>query len=139
MQLVVDELTSVPHTDDGQSKSLSVWATPWSNEIAFWAFMKRPAALAKIYAAIPEGIDILVSHQPPFGYGDRVRDYSGRTEHAGSRELRRAIERVRPKLVICGHIHEGHGVYELDGIPIYNVGVVDERYELVHEPTVIDL
>lgn len=56
----------------------------------------------------------------------------------GSRELLAAIDRVRPKLVICGHIHDGHGQYEYDGIPIHNVTVVDEQYRIAHPVTLID-
>jgi Icc-related predicted phosphoesterase len=101
--------------------------------------MKKPSELMAVYSAIPKGIDILVSHQPPHGYGDVIFNIDGRSEHIGSRELFAAIERVRPRLVICGHIHEGHGCYEHQGIPIYNVRVVDEAYRPVHAPTVIDL
>ena len=104
-----------------------------------WAFMKAPRELDAVYAEIPEGIDILISHQPPYGFGDRCLDLgSGKVEHLGSRELLMAIQRVRPKLVICGHIHDGYARTEYDGIPIYNVSVVDEQYRLVHPPTVID-
>ncbi len=93
----------------------------------------------EVYAQIPEGIDILVSHQPPYGYGDRYFDVgSGKVEHLGSPELLAAIDRVRPKLAICGHIHDGYGRTEYDGIVIYNVTLVDEQYRLVHAPTVID-
>jgi Icc-related predicted phosphoesterase len=138
LQIVVDGETSVPFV--GLSRSLRIWATPWSNAFMDWAFMKKPEELAEIYAAIPVGIDILVSHQPPFGYGDlSVLRGAGQSEHHGSRELLATIKRVRPKLVICGHIHEGHGRYEYDGIPIYNVSVVDEQFRLVHEPTMIVL
>jgi hypothetical protein len=143
LQIVVDHITHVPSpTSNGQGPegAVSIWATPWSNEFMGWAFMKEPARLAKIYEAIPAGIDILVSHQPPYGHGGRTFDPdSGKVVQLGSRELLAAVERIRPKLVICGHIHGGHGRYEHRGIPIYNVSVVDEQYRLVHEPTVIEL
>jgi hypothetical protein len=138
LQIVVDEAACVPRSGR-QSASISVWATPWSNQFMKWAFMKEPAELAGVYATIPIGVDILVSHQPPFGYGDRsAESTSGRTVHLGSHELLGAIDRVRPKLVICGHIHNGYGRDEYAGIPIYNVSVVDELYRLVHQPTEID-
>jgi 3',5'-cyclic AMP phosphodiesterase CpdA len=139
LQILVDAGTTVPASGDHDS-AVTVWAMPWSNRFLDWAFMKPPRELAAIYAAIPAHIDILISHQPPYGYGDRHVDAgSGRVEHLGSRELLAAIDRVRPKLVICGHIHDGHGRADHAGIPIYNVSVVDEQYRLTYPPTWIDL
>lgn len=138
LQILVDEGTSVPASDEADG-AIAVWATPWSNQFMNWAFMKVPEDLEAVYAEIPEGIDILISHQPPYGYSDRCFDVgSGTVQHLGSRELMKAIERVRPKLVICGHIHDGYGRTDYDGIPIYNVSIVDEQYRVAHPPTVID-
>jgi len=120
-------------------REVTVWGSPWSSWCGEWAFMASPAALAGTYAQIPSGTDIIVSHSPAYGYGDEIVVSGGRREHLGSHELLSAIERVRPKLVVCGHIHEGHGRYDHDGIPIVNVSVVDERYRMVHATTVIDL
>jgi Icc-related predicted phosphoesterase len=137
-QILVDEATMVP-SNGKAGEQISVWATPWSNQFMTWAFMKPPGELEAVYAQIPEGVDILVSHQPPYGYGDRsLKMGSRQVEHLGSRELLEALDRVRPKLVICGHIHDGYGRSEYDAIPICNVSVVDDQYRLVHPPTVID-
>ncbi len=139
LQIVVDCSSWVPSTGDS-GRSISVWATPWSRLFMNWAFMKPETGLAEVYEAIPAGIDILVTHQPPYGYGDRVTNARpGEEEHLGSHELLSAIERIKPRLVICGHIHSGHGYFEHAGIPIYNVSVVNDHYELVRSPTVIDI
>lgn len=139
LQIVVDASTSVPATR-AERRPISVWATPWSSQYMNWAFMKSRAELAEVYAAIPEGVDILVSHQPPHGYGDRyVDEQSGAIEQLGSHELRAAIERVKPRLVICGHLHGGHGCFAHRGTSIYNVSVVNERYRLERPATVIDI
>lgn len=46
---------------------------------------------------------ILVSHAPV--YGTKV-DYISTLGHKGNKSLRKFIIEVKPKLVICGHLHE---------------------------------
>ena len=136
LQIVIDQTTDVSVGD----RQITLWASPWSNQFGYWAFMRRPEALAEVYRAIPEGIDILVSHQPAFGYGDEVPDFeTGQASHQGSRELLAAIDRVKPRVLICGHIHEGHGQFVHNGTRIFNVSVVDEHYQLVHAATIVDV
>jgi Icc-related predicted phosphoesterase len=139
LQILVDTGTSVPRRGTAGG-AISVWATPWSRQFMDWAFMRSREGLADTYAAIPEHVDILVSHQPPYGLGDRaVDEQSGQIEHLGSLELLTAMARVKPRLVICGHIHSGYGRFESAGTPIYNVSVVNEHYRVVRSPTVIDI
>jgi Icc-related predicted phosphoesterase len=48
---------------------------------------------------------VMVTHSPPMGCVDR----SSRGRSLGSAAVLEAIERTRPQLVICGHIHESAG------------------------------
>ena len=49
---------------------------------------------------------VIVTHTPPRGSCDKVL----KRFHAGSKALGDLIDQVRPRLVICGHIHEHSGV-----------------------------
>jgi Icc-related predicted phosphoesterase len=126
-RIVVDRVVTVA--------GLNVWASPWSLPFGDWAFMKDERELAPIYDAIPMDTDIIVSHGPPYGIGDT----NAAGQHCGSRELLIAIKRVHPRLVVCGHIHEGAGIYDCQGIRIVNASVVNERYQLVRPPTIFEL
>lgn len=131
--------------DSGNASGLRVWLTPWSSQFRDWAFMAEEDELEKKYATIPEGIDILVSHQPPKGYGDTmIYELNKGWELLGSVALLNAVQRVKPRVLICGHIHSGFGYGRMplgDGkvCDVYNVAHVDEQYKPVHQPTVIDL
>ena len=50
--------------------------------------------------------DILISHSPPHGIGDVT---SGGLS-VGSTAVRAAAERIQPKLLLCGHVHDCWGV-----------------------------
>ena len=93
--------------------------------------------LARLWAQIPDDTEILLSHGPPKGYLDRTADGI----HAGSESLRRRLEQLdRLKLVCCGHIHEAHGQDTLpNGARIVNASLLNERYEPVFSPVMVDL
>lgn len=116
------------------------WLTPWSNKFMQWAFMKSEAELAEVYSKIPDDVDYLISHGPPKGFRDAYYDISTRTEeHVGSMSLWENILRIRPEAVFFGHIHSGYGHEEFEGINLFNVSVVNEAYQLVNEPTVVEV
>jgi hypothetical protein len=48
---------------------------------------------------------VVVSHEPPFGAQDKV--FLGK--HAGSKDLKEIAEKYKPRLWLCGHIHENPG------------------------------
>jgi Icc-related predicted phosphoesterase len=85
---------------------------------------------------IPEGTDVVVTHGPPFGVLDKSLSS---TPHLGCEELAKAIEQIRPRLNIFGHIHGGHGQMTANGTQFVNASAVDEAYRLVHEPQVVEI
>jgi Icc-related predicted phosphoesterase len=62
---------------------------------------------------------VLVSHAPPFG---TVVDQVSLGSHAGSRAVRSFIERFKPDLCLCGHIHEAIGKDRLGPTLLINPG-----------------
>jgi Icc-related predicted phosphoesterase len=73
--------------------------TPWD-----WSFDLTEEAAAELLEACPEGC-VLAVHSPPKGHVD----VSGAGEHLGSEAVLRAVEQKRPRLALCGHIHESWG------------------------------
>ena len=66
-----------------------------------------------------DAVDIFVCHAPPLNSGaDRIS--SGIC--VGSSAIAEFIVRVSPKLVLCGHIHEAVGIYQIGETFIVNSG-----------------
>jgi Icc-related predicted phosphoesterase len=87
--------------------------TPWD-----WSFDLDDEAAAAQLTRCPEGA-ILVLHSPPQGYCDSA----GSGDHFGSPALLAAIEEKRPRLAVCGHIHESWGCESTIGeTPVRNLG-----------------
>jgi Icc-related predicted phosphoesterase len=119
-------------------RELTVWGSPWQPWFMDWAFnLPRGTALREKWAAIPEGIDILVTHGPPMGTLDRT----DRGDEAGCEELRDRLAAMRepPRLHVFGHIHEGHGVVRSPATISVNAAICDVAYRPVNPAVVIDL
>lgn len=116
-------------------RSLRIYGTPWVPKLQSWAFYASDEALAARAAAIPDGLDILLSHGPPYGVLDRC------PESVGDVALySRLLEMdAPPKHIVFGHIHEGHGQVEARGATFTNACVVDAFYDHVYEPTLLKL
>jgi uncharacterized protein len=70
--------------------------TPWP-----WSFDLTEEEAERRLAACPEA-GVLVVHSPPKGHVDGDREL-------GSEAILRTVERQRPSLTVCGHIHESAG------------------------------
>ncbi|WP_216614716.1 metallophosphatase domain-containing protein [Methylomonas sp. ZR1] len=111
------------------------WGSPWQPWFGGWAFnLPRGQKLADVWAQIPDDTDVLITHSPPFGILDVVNG-----EHVGCNDLTMALKRIRPRLHVFGHIHQGYGMTERNGTTYVNASLRDEEYKLVNQPIVVDL
>lgn len=111
---------------------LRVWGSPWQPAYGGWAFnLPRGAPLAEKWARIPAGLDVLITHGPPQGFGDR----SWTSVRGGCVDLRARVEAVHPRVHLFGHIHEDGGAWTHAGTTYVNC----TTWECERRPTVIDL
>lgn len=144
-ELVRDEvLASLPWCylagDTAELAGLRVFGLPWTSRFADFPYQDAvgrplPDRLPPRLAAVPDGLDVLISHEPPAGAGDQVAGGSS----IGSEPLAATLRRARPRLCVVGHIHSARGVHRLGETVVANVALAGESDRPAHPPAVIDL
>lgn len=120
----------------------SIFGTPYCKIFGRWAFMRDSETLEKLYNEIPENLDILISHDSPLlgGLGFIHQSVRWGNQEAGNGILADVILEKKPKYFFSGHIHSGtHQLQEIDEIKLANVSIVDEYYDNVYRPLILDI
>ncbi|XP_071103200.1 metallophosphoesterase domain-containing protein 1-like [Haliotis cracherodii] len=116
---------------------IKVYGAPWVPQFCSMGFnLPRGQPILDKWNLIPSDTDILITHGPPLGRGDRTIDRA----RAGCLELLNTIQqRVKPKYHVFGHIHEGYGL-TTDGITTFiNASMCTLRYRPTNPAIVIDV
>lgn len=114
---------------------LDIYAAPWVPELASHAFYLDDEALRDKWAAIPTGLDILITHVPPTGILDR----SSRGHSHGCRHLAAQIERIAPRLHCFGHVHASAGEVRIGDTLFVNASSAISGERAVRAPCVLDV
>ena len=138
------------------------FSTPWvrgdelfSSETSVghfrWGFSLTDVEIESKWRLIPEDVDVLISHMPPFGIGDTRRNYGKDVivndvqvlgfDNYGSVSLLDTVSTIQPAVHIFGHCHTGHGAFYKEGLPtaFINASICDEDYQSVNSPLVLDV
>lgn len=128
-------LTNAVYLED-QSLTIAghtFYGSPWQPRFQNWAFnLTRGKEIQEKWDLISNDVDVLITHGPAFGILDRI--HSG--ENTGCENLLSKIEEIKPKVHICGHIHEGYGEFVYQGIKFINASITNERYKPTNAPIV---
>ena len=134
-------------------EGLKIWGMPWSilfkgqnpNCCAFT--VKNEEELSDKMEVIPHDIDILITHEAPYGIRDMLRDQMyPDVRHVGSRYLYNWFKYIqRPYLHVFGHIHEGYGIekefmsWDDKYVTSVNASHVNAHYNPVNQPIRVEL
>lgn len=138
-----DEYVFEKETEDGKIESLKIYGTPWCNIFGRWWFMRDDEKLEQLYGFIPEGLDILLTHDAPAiqGHGKiMLGRWAG--EDVGNKVLAKAIKQKEPRYVFSGHIHSAsHALTKVyrKNTYICNVSILDEDYYPLFQPRIMEI
>lgn len=130
-------LTNAHYLEDEmiEIEGIKIWGSPITPKFLRYAFnRKRGEEILAYWQKIPEDIDILITHGPPYGILDRT--FLGK--RVGCKDLREELKRIKPKVHLFGHIHEARGESSQNGITFLNASMLNLRYKPVHEAIVLE-
>jgi len=114
----------------------TIYGSPWQPEFCDWAFMRpRGAPMREVWTKVPESVDVLLTHTPPQGHGDKTSDNC----RVGCEMLRAAILQRAVSVNVFGHIHAGYGCSTDDTTLYINASTCDSHYRPINPPIVFDL
>lgn len=115
---------------------IQFWGSPVTPGNSNWAFQReRGKQISKHWDMIPENTDVIISHTPPYGILDDVRNGI----KMGCEELMAKIKIIAPTLHLFGHIHHGAGSVKRNNIRFMNATILDEQNRIMHSPVIFDL
>jgi Icc-related predicted phosphoesterase len=126
-------------TKDGTT--LKMFGSPYCHVFGHWYFMEDDNTLATLFNEIPKNLDIVFTHDAPYGITDVLLDPKAwnSTENLGCRPLADAIIEAKPAILAHGHLHStSHVPEEYNGTKYFNCSIVDEEYQPVYDPIYIE-
>lgn len=115
---------------------LQFWGSPVTPWYQNWAFNRYPGDdINRHWNLIPAGTDILITHGPVFG----ILDKNAAGQHIGCKDLQVKMQEIKPRLHIFGHIHEGYGMVDKNQVTYINASALNEAYQLVNAPVVMEI
>lgn len=131
--VLIDEMIEI--------EGIKIYGSPWSREFYNWGFNLSEEKLKLVWDKIPEGLDFLLIHSPPYGIMDMTQHPRYPSRRIGSPSLLEKIKEVRPKYVIFGHNHGQPGTVVEDGITFINATMLDDSLTgmVANPPTIIEV
>jgi Icc-related predicted phosphoesterase len=83
---------------------------------------------------IPSDTNVLITHQPP----NSILDFSANINY-GDLNLLQVILKIQPKYHLFGHIHDAYGIEKSEHTTFVNAAILNENYQLINEPILLEI
>lgn len=128
---------------DSYGQVWTIFGTPYCHIFGNWPFMRTDKYMEEKFKSIPDEVDIIITHDPPFGLSDvdvilEKVNFPNNFEHRGNIPLSEKLKNTNYKLLVCGHIHSGNHIFDLE-TKCVNVSVKNERYLPMYNPFYYEL
>jgi len=115
--------------EEREIEGLRFWGSPFTPRYGNWSYMKDRGTINRIWDNIPDGLDVLITHGPPYGILDATYNHHNKVELVGCSALRKRVARAAPRFMLFGHVHScddirNSGTRTLSDIPstVYSNG-----------------
>eukprot|EP01086_Lenisia_limosa_P012395 TRINITY_DN40718_c0_g1_i1.p1 TRINITY_DN40718_c0_g1~~TRINITY_DN40718_c0_g1_i1.p1 ORF type:complete len:263 (+),score=25.54 TRINITY_DN40718_c0_g1_i1:111-791(+) len=117
------------------------YGSPVTHFVYSWAFgIDRGQDMRRHWMAVPDNVDILITHCPPLGRHDLIGASKEPEYHGGDSDLLLQVQgRIQPLYHVFGHNHLGYGASSDGKTTFINASICTEKYEATNKPWVFDL
>mmetsp|Transcript_1654 Transcript_1654/g.3838 ORF Transcript_1654/g.3838 Transcript_1654/m.3838 type:complete len:429 (-) Transcript_1654:190-1476(-) len=116
------------------AKFVPGWITTEHKPVLPVAMTDAVESLEDAWKRVPVGIDILLTHMPPYGILDNSMG-----KHIGDKGLLKLVQRLKPKYHIFGHFHADYGVEKRGETVFVNASTETKLHDPWHAPVIFDV
>lgn len=122
-------------------EGVKFWGSPATPYFFNWAFnYLRGDDINRIWSKMPDEIDVLITHGPPYKHGDLVPPNRYNEDlNVGCKDLMMHVEQIKPKVHVFGHIHCGYGITTNGDTTFINASVLNEQYNYNNKPIYFEI
>lgn len=134
---VITTVSNAVYLEDSyyEFEGVRFYGSPWTLPF-YGAFNASEPVLDNIYNKIQDPVDVLITHGPPKG----ILDSTSAGSSIGSTSLLTALNRIKPKLHIFGHVHYSTGLYHDNVTQFCNAAMAGKDFEFgSKKPFVFDI
>lgn len=115
---------------------IRIYGTPWQPEFFNWAFNlpRNGIELMDKWDLIPNDLDILISHGPPWS----MLDLTNNMVNVGCDLLYEKVKKSPPVICCFGHIHFSRGIKQSENTLFINSCICGENYRAINQPITLE-